>query len=169
MVGATTADVSNTAFALPSAHVSGRTTNALRSCAASNCTAAVNLDYDRGPVYKTVAATSPDECCIACEADRANCYAATWDGGSTCYFKPNGSKPLSWNDGVTSVFPPGSVVPPLPRRQFESHGPYQVGYVIGGGLCVHNSSRGARCPYSPTCRCSTVPDSPPSMAIRNWT
>lgn len=89
------------------------------SCAAGNCTYFSNADYDQGFNGKTVGASTAQECCDACAGDPTDCYAASWSQSmKMCWFKPKGGK-FTMATGVTSVFPPGSVPPPLPLRQIE--------------------------------------------------
>lgn len=103
--------------------------------AAGNCTFLQDYDYDQGPVYQTPAAPDAPTCCNLCVAAGATtCYAASFAGG-VCYFKPDAGKKLANNNGVISVFPPGSVIPPLPPRTIETHGYYQVRACIC--MCVY--------------------------------
>lgn len=79
-----------------------RRASAFRRCEASDCTQAAGLDYDHGPVDKTVTVASADACCAACEADPASCYAASWESGSgVCYFKPDKGMNFTWVDSVS--------------------------------------------------------------------
>ena len=101
MVGAGDAELTEAAATADPRHGAVRRASVLRRCAASDCTAAAGLDYDHGPTFKTVTVASADDCCTACEADRANCYAASWESGSgVCYFKPDAGKNFSWADSV---------------------------------------------------------------------
>lgn len=102
-------------------------TEADASAAGANCTFFQNFDYDNGYNGKTAGASTAQECCDACAADPANCYAASWSPAyNMCWFKPSGAK-FTVEVNVTSCFPPGSAPPPIPLNQIEMHGPYQHG------------------------------------------
>ena len=96
------------------------------------CTLVPDYDYDNGFVGKVVPAANASECCDACvAAGAAACYAASlWQG--SCYLKPSPGKVYAPNDnGVVSVFPPGTTPPPPSPASCpdaESHGPYTHGY-----------------------------------------